>query len=118
MSRWSLLLVALAAGSSACGAGWRRVDDSSPRALPVRTQVQVWQGTRTSVLHAVRITSQSISGVPFTEDPACDSCRIEFAAEGVDSLRTGSKERGFFRSAALVLAALLYVGYSIRGLGS
>jgi hypothetical protein len=112
-----VLLLALTVGLSACGAGWHRLGDLTPRALPARTQVQMWQGEDVTLLHGVEITPDSIYGVPFTEPPSCDSCRVRLALTAVDSLRSGNKERGFFRTVGVVLAVGLVWAYLARGIG-
>ena len=109
------MLLSVMLGTSACGGGWHRVENLTPRAFPPRAQVQVWQDGRVTLLHGVTLESDTLEGVPFTEPPTCDSCRVQLPLRTLDSLRTGSKERGFFRTAGLVLAisavwALLFQG--------
>ena len=77
----------------------------------------MWQGSGFTLLHGVRLNSDTLSGVPFTQVPTCDSCRVVFALSEVDSLREGSKERGFFRTTALVMAIGLAIAYVFRGVG-
>jgi hypothetical protein len=115
--RSALLVLLLLGGSWACGAGWRRVEDVTPRAFPTRVQVQVWQGHDFTLLHGVRLDRDTLSGVPFTQVPTCDSCRVEFALSEVDSLRQGNKERGFFRTAAVFAAIGLATAYLFSGVG-
>jgi hypothetical protein len=103
-------IVGLAPALAACGAGWHRVDDLTPRQLPIRQQVQLWMGQHSRVLHAVTLESHSIGGVPFHLPPECDSCRVLFVRSTVDSMRFGSRERGFLRSVGLTYIALGLVG--------
>lgn len=117
LSRSIMILLILAAGTSGCGAGWRRVEDLTPRALPPRTQVQVWQNGSVTLLQGVTLESDTLGGVPFTEAPTCDSCRVYLALGAVDSLRAGNKERGFFRTAGLVVAIGAVWAYLFRGVG-
>jgi hypothetical protein len=77
------------------------VEDLTPRAFPARAQVQVWQDGSVRLLHGLRLESDRLDGVPFTQAPTCDSCRVHLALGVVDSLRIGSKERGFFRPVRL-----------------
>ena len=105
------------AAASACSGGWHRLDDLTPQVLPARTQVQVWQGERVTLLHGVTLESDTLRGVPFIRVPTCDSCRVQVALAAVDSLRLGSKERGFFRSVGLVLVISSVLGYLFRGIG-
>lgn len=111
------ILLTLVAGTSACGGGWHRLDDLTPRALPARAQVQVWQGGRATVLHAVKLESETLRGVPYIKPPTCDSCRLYLPLERVDSLRVGSKERGFFGTVGWVFAISAVWGYLFRGVG-
>jgi hypothetical protein len=88
-----------------------------PRALPLRTQVQVWQGERVTLLHGVRLESDTVEGVPFTKAPTCANCRVRLALGAVDSLRTGSKERGVVRTAGVVLILGSLYGFLMQGAG-
>ena len=100
---WTLIL-------TACGAGWHRVEETTPQAFPVRQQVQLWMGDRTRVLHAVVVGADSVSGVPFQLPPTCDSCRVAVPRSTVDSMRLGNIERGAVRG--------FKVGFLVLGLVS
>ena len=117
MSRSLVILLILMIGTSACGGGWHRLEDLTPRALPPRTQVQVWQDRHVTLLHGVQLESDTLNGVPFIKAPECDSCRVQLPLELVDSLRVGNKERGFFRTAGLVLIIGAVWAYTFRGIG-
>jgi hypothetical protein len=117
LSRSCALLLSLPAVVCACGGGWHRVESAPPRALPARTQVQVWHGERVTLLHAVGLESDTIDGVPFTKAPTCDSCRVRLALGAVDSLRTGSKERGVGRTAGVVLILGTVWAFLMQGVG-
>jgi hypothetical protein len=93
------------------------VEDLGPRVLPIRAQVQVWQDERVMFLHAVTLEPDTLRGVPFTQPPTCDSCGVRVPLTAVDSLRVGSKERGFFRTAGLVVALGAAWAYLTRGIG-
>jgi hypothetical protein len=101
---WMAVLLPWALGG--CGAGWRRLDDLTPRALPVRAQVQLWMGHQTRVLHAVTLGTDSLTGVPFHRPPDCDSCRVVIARSMVDSMRLGNQERGALGSIGFGYLAL------------
>jgi hypothetical protein len=105
------------AAVSACGGGWHRLDDLTPQVLPARTQVQVWQGERVTLLHGVTLESDTLRGVPFIRVPTCDSCRVQVALVAVDSLRLGNKERRFFRAVGLALVIRSVWAYLFRGTG-
>lgn len=93
-------------------AGWRRVAAPADTTFAPRHQVQVWQGGKTRVLHRVRLTRDSIIGIPFQLPPTCDSCQVMMPRRDVDSLRVGSQE-----SSAIVLAALPFIALYIIGRG-
>ncbi len=111
--RRAVLLLALPP-LNGCGAGWRRVDcDAPPAGLPARQQVQVWSAGRATRWHAVRIASDTISGVPFIQPTSCDTCRASLPLAAVDSVRIGEPVDGLARSVALsVLIAVLIYGYT------
>ena len=111
------VLLALPLLLGGCGAGWHRLDDLTPRTLPTRTQVQVWEGRHHRLLHAGTLGPDSITGVPFTMPPDCDSCRVSIAMGDVDSLRVGNKERGFVRSVQLFLVVSAILGFLFQGVG-
>jgi hypothetical protein len=101
---WSALLVlALAPVAIGCGAGWRQPATLSPGPMPSRQQVQVWSGDHARRWHAVAVTEDSISGVPFTESPTCPACRVAIARTAVDSVRLGNPVAGFWKTVGLVL---------------
>lgn len=77
----------------------------------------MWQGNRFTLLHGLRLEPSTLTGVPFTQAPTCDSCRVRVALGAVDSLRVGNKERGFFRSVGLVLGIGLVMAYAFQGVG-
>lgn len=93
------------------------MEELTPCAFPARTQVQVWQHGRATLLHGVTLESDTLGGVPFTKPPTCDSCRVYLALGTVDSLRVGNKERGFFRTVGWVLGIGVVWAYLTRGIG-
>ena len=95
-----LLHVALALLLTGCGAGWR----TTPLAtgpLPRRQQAQVWTEGRALQWHAIVVATDSISGVPYTRPPGCDSCRVAVPRESVDSVRLGNPTAGLWKSMGL-----------------
>jgi hypothetical protein len=89
-----------------CGAGWRRADGESPSSLPMRQQVQVWQGRTVRQWHALELTADSVRGIPYFQPVTCDSCRQAVARETVDSIRLGNPVAGFWKSVSLVVGVL------------
>ena len=96
-------------GIGGCGAGWRRTEPVSPGPLPARQQIQVWAAGRMLRLHGVIVGADSVSGVPFNRSLDCDSCRVGMGKDDVDSLRIGDPVEGFWKTAALGVAASLII---------
>ena len=110
--------VAVLAVSLLCGcAGWQRLVIASDTTLAPRQQVQVWQGSRARVFHAVRVSGDSLVGVPFQQPPTCDSCRVGIARSEVDSLRLGNMETGGILVSALPFLALAFLVAALSGMG-
>jgi hypothetical protein len=80
---------AMVLAGCAAGPGWSRIPQGDLPPLPVREQAQVWSRGHSQQLHGIRVTRDSISGVPFFQDPRCDSCRVSLARAEVDSVRVG-----------------------------
>jgi len=69
------------------------------------------------VLHAVRLTSDTLFGIPFQQPPSCDSCAIALARAGIDSLRVGNQEGPAIAGIMLPLVGGLFLLYqATRGL--
>ena len=103
--RLSVLHLPLVVLSIGCGAGWHQPTALSPAPLPTRQQVQVWSGGHAQRWHAVTVSRDSISGVPFTEPPSCVECREGIVRTAVDSVRLGNPVAGFWKTIGLVLGA-------------
>jgi len=97
---------------SAC-AGWQRLEAPTDTTLAPRQQVQVWHGGRAQVLHAVRLTADTLFGIPFMKPPSCDSCVIAQPRAAVDSLRLGDQEFPAIFSITLVLGGGLFLLYLV-----
>ena len=101
MTRCSLLAFALFA---TCGCYWGRrpLDDLTPsRHAPV----WIWTGDSVQKWHAVRSSSDSISGIPFRKSVTCESCRQSLPRTGIDSAKVGY-QTGLQRRAEFVLSAV------------
>lgn len=61
----------------------------------------MWTDGRVLRWHALVVATDSISGVPFTLPPACNSCRVAVPREVVDSVRLGNPGAGFWKSVGL-----------------
>lgn len=102
----------------ACGAGWRQPPSGVPQPLPPRQQVQVWQAGQVQRWHGVRVSSDSVTGIPYFMSLECDSCRLSVPRARVDSLRLGDPEAGFWKTVGLVIGLpLLFVIISCRNGG-
>ncbi len=93
-----------------CGAGWSRRPLGSLDPVPPRQQVQVWHGGRADILHAVRVDSTTVTGIPFHMSLRCDSCYVVIPRTRIDSVRVGDLVDGFWRSATLVVGGLVVAG--------
>lgn len=112
-----LLLLVACLPAVACSAEWHAVTLPSAAALPAKQQVQRWREGRSTRLHGIALTNDSVTGVPFLQPLSCDSCRVGFARAGVDSLRVGDPPGGFVRTAVVTLVAVLAIGLVTGKLG-
>jgi hypothetical protein len=88
----------------------------SPGALPPGQQAEVWRGVRVERLHAVIVTADSLSGVPFLRPRDCDTCRVALPRTEVDSVRLGHPERGFWKGVGVALGAAVVLAVVACGL--
>lgn len=101
------MLLAAALFAEACGAGWRQPSEISPGPLSPRQQVQVWRQGTVVRWHAVVLTPDTVSGIPFNRPIDCASCRLGFPRSSVDSLRLGDPVAGVWKSVGLAIGALI-----------
>jgi hypothetical protein len=110
----SLLLLLSLLLNNACLTGWYRPAPPLPATFGPRERVQLWREGRPLVLHAVRIDSTTVSGVPALRPPDCDSCRVVLPRDSVDSLRVGGSDDTTIAVAGLagfvVIVGLLFQG--------
>jgi hypothetical protein len=83
MIRWCSVLLVLA---GACYPVQTR-EEIKPTRLGRDQQVKVWSGDTVSRWHAVVITADSITGVPYKMSTKCDTCRVRLPLYAVDSMR-------------------------------
>jgi hypothetical protein len=93
----------------ACALGWRRIALPEDTVFAPRQQVQLWEGASPSVLHAVRVTRDSLRGVPFHQPPRCDSCAIALPRSAVDSVRLGNQETGGVFKVAIITLFICFL---------
>ena len=84
-----------------------RVEPLPGPSWPARQRAQVWRGGRAVVWHAVRVSGDSHSGVPFVHPPSCDSCRIGLPLAEVDSVCAGPADHGDREVGVLAAAGML-----------
>jgi hypothetical protein len=100
-----------------CGAGWHRPPSLEPGPLPLRQQVQVWEGAQVDRWHAVIVTADSISGIPYLSPLHCASCRTTRSRLAVDSVRLGNPVAGFWKTAGLVVATPIVLAAVLCAVG-
>ena len=105
-SRFAFLL--LAVGCS--GGRWepRRIDLPFP--FEPSDVVWIWSAGKVEKWHAVVITPDSVSGIPYTMALECDRCRRSMPRAQVDSMKVGPYQRkgpNALEVAGVVGAALL-----------
>ncbi|HEX4574435.1 MAG TPA: hypothetical protein VH158_04840 [Gemmatimonadales bacterium] len=88
----------------ACGAGWHQVRGLAPGPLPARQQVEVWRKGSANRWHAVTLTADAVTGIPFLQPLGCDSCRTSVPRSEVDSIRLGNPVAGLWKTVGLILA--------------
>ena len=69
----------------------------------------MFAGGRELQLHAMRISADSLSGVPFIRPVDCDSCRVRFARTEIDSIRLGDPTAGLWSTVGLVVVGPVLV---------
>lgn len=103
------VLVAACLLVQACGAGWRSQPDLAPGPVKPRQRAQVWHQGRAEQWHALILSADSVSGVPFVRPTDCDSCRVALPRAQVDSIRFGNPVAGFWKSFGLAYAGMLVI---------
>ncbi len=117
-ARRSLAAIAICLTALGCGAGWHTVSGPEPGAYRPRQQAQIWHAGTATQVHGLRLTSDSVSAVPYLQPAGCDSCRIAWARTEVDSIRLGDPSGGFLATLLGALAILSLGLFVTCGLGS
>ncbi len=86
MARCSLLVFVLL-GTGCLYWGRRRVDQPTP--IKPSNPVWIWSGGTVEKWHAVVITENSVSGIPYRMPLWCGSCRLSIPRTRVDSMKLG-----------------------------
>ena len=119
----ALSLLLLSACASYQGA---RPIEAVPQQPELRDRYELWSQGTGHQLHSLRLTPDSVSGVPWWNDPQCDSCRVAFARPAIDSVRSPEFDKD--RTTALAGGVLLpiaffpplmfFVWWALHGFGS
>jgi hypothetical protein len=106
----SLTLPALLLLLTACGPGWHTVAVAPPRALSERTVLEFHVRDSLVRLHGVRFDRDSLSGIPWLQHLACDSCRVRYAVAEISQPRTGNPGAGAWNIAVpfVLIFGMLY----------
>lgn len=92
----------------------RRLDQPTP--IKADLPVWIWTGRTIEKWHAVVITQDAVSGIPYETSLKCDSCRRSIPRAQVDSMKLGYNTGGAKETArvvavtSLVLAGALAIG--------
>ena len=81
-------IVLLAAG---CSGYWGRRPLNQPTPVKRADPVWIWTTSGVEKWHAVVITQDSVSGIPYQMSVRCDSCRRSIPRTRVDSMKLGYK---------------------------
>jgi hypothetical protein len=108
LPRFAFLFLLLAVGCS--GGRWepRRIDLPFP--FEPSDVVWIWSAGKVEKWHAVVVSPDSVSGIPYRMALQCDSCRRSMPRAQVDSMKVGPYQgRGpnALEAAGIVGAALL-----------
>ena len=109
-----LAFVLLTAG---CSGYWGRRPINHPAPVERLAPVWIWSGGEVNKWHAVVITQDSVSGIPYRTSLKCDSCRRSIPRARVDSMTLGYQTNaekltevgGVLTGAFLALAALCWI---------
>lgn len=85
--RWSRLALVLLAGG--CSGYWGRRSIDQPTPVERRDPVWIWSGGEVMKWHAVAITENWVSGIPYQMSVRCDSCWRRIPRARVDSMKVG-----------------------------
>ncbi|HEY4099274.1 MAG TPA: hypothetical protein VGM20_00195 [Gemmatimonadales bacterium] len=97
-------------------AHWQPVEPARQPVLKERDVLQFDFVGEKVRLHSVRFTADSVSGIPWLRNPACDSCRTSYPLSRVDNPRVGRPEENlWFLMLPVGLGFGYLVIYAVRG---
>ena len=116
LRQFRLGIAVLALCCSGCAGGWSSRPLNALTPIATRQQVQVWHGGRAEVLHAVRLDSAQLTGIPYFKSVACDSCLVVIPRAQIDSVRVGDVADGLWRTTGLVLVVgfVTYIVHCVK----
>jgi len=91
-TRIAMPLILLSASCSSYGNA--KPLDAIPMPADPEKRFEVWSGGESWQLHAVRIDGDTLRGVRWWHEPACDSCQVAVATSAVDSVRSLAYDGG------------------------
>ncbi|HEU4699810.1 MAG TPA: hypothetical protein VFS40_11565 [Gemmatimonadales bacterium] len=97
-----------------CAPAWQPVAPAPPRRLAATQAVRLWRQGEEVTLRAVRLTADSVTGVPWRLDPGCAACRVGYALAELDSLRTGRTDLRSVGAVAATAAIMVILGIGIE----
>lgn len=107
MLRHAILSCALLAAS---GCYWPQHPVQEPNPISRHSPVRIWSGDSVETWHAVRVTKDSIFGIPYRMSLKCYTCARSMSLTQVDSMKIRSQS-AFVKRAEFVgaVAAVLVV---------
>jgi len=92
-TRLRIVAFTLAVLAVGCHSEWRpRLEE--PASIKPHDVVRIWSSDAVAQWHAVVITSDSVSGIPYETSLQCDSCRRSMPLALVDSMKVSHATSG------------------------
>ena len=119
IARTAVVVLSACAALAACTAWTPQPTSGLLEPHDPRERLQLWVQGRSHLLHGIRATQDSVSGVPYFQAPECESCRVRFALSAIDSVRVQHTDRVMGRNVMLVtlLAVTVFVVIGVTSLG-
>ena len=114
----SRICLACALLTTACSPHWRSLAPG-PQQIEPGVTVRVWRSGGDVSLWGVRLSGDSLSGIPVRQGLDCTNCRIAYPVASIDSLQTAKTDLSVLRSAlgAGVVIAIVVIGFHNSGGG-
>ena len=105
-----MAVLTLAAG---CNPSYILVPSGTALGADPRQRVQVFTHERILELHSLRVSPDSLSGVPFFQPPGCAACRVSIARAAVDSVRVVNPKDDTPFYVGLGVIAVLFLMFNV-----